>query len=695
MLEKNWLKLATILWMCTCFAAFYLFFGNFYYIVFSENILSTPIEDIGLNSYRFQITFFFTQYFVSSFYILIALFIFWKKPNSWVVVFVSLLFLSYGTTEIIDFGRFEDPLYSFRFWVVNSLQALGEWLSLVIFFIFPNGRFEPRWTKSFSVAYAILVVIWLINPDLPLNTVHGFTFDKTPILSICFATLIHSTSLYALYYRYSNTSNADMQRQMKWIVYGLTIAFCATFLRYLILALFGSTGLFQFDSSLNLLLEWNAQQVQRVLLIIVPITFGIAILQDSLWDIDLIINRTLLYFGLSMTVSIIYVIIVGSLSTFFQSQGGNLLISLVGTFFIAVLFTPLKNIFDRSINRFLYGDRDNPYIVLSGLARQLGYNQEPLAAFIKVVNSIGQSLKLPYVAIALNNKQRNHNSEELDFEIVAEFGSRVNQFHSFPLEYQGNILGHLLVSSRSENQTFNSSEFKLLTDLALQTGLIANNYELMRDLIQAREKLVLTREEEKKRMRHELHDSLGPQLAILYTNLTSVKRHLNKSDSKVGDLIEDALLHTQHAKEEVRVLVNDLRPPNLDELGLVKLIEVFLQDFSNSGINFQFDYSKPFPAILAAAEVAIWRITQESVNNVVKHSKATQCHIHLYTQNNIHLSICDNGKGIIIDKKNTGVGLSSIRDRAEELGGSFSVETRVKGGTCLHVFLPLLQDLSH
>ena len=656
------------------------------------------MEDVGLNlnqSYRYRLTQFFTQYFVASFYLVVALFIFWKKPNSWVVVVVSLVFLSYGTTEVIDFGLFEEPTYSFRFWILNSLQAFGEWLSLIVFFIFPNGRFEPRWTRQFSVAYGLLVVIWLVNPDLPLNVVHGFTFNKTPILSTLFATLIHSTSLYALYYRYSTTSDSSIRRQMKWIVYGLTIAFGATFLRYLILAIFGTEGVILFDDPLtNWLLKWNVQQIQRMLLIIVPITFGIAILRDSLWNIDIIINRTLLYVGLSASVITVYIIVVGALSTFFQSRFNNLLVSLIGTGCIAILFTPLKNTLDKYINRFLYGDRDNPYVVLSKLARQLGDNQEPLAAFLQVVNSIGQSLKLPYVAINLGKMRRNHHSGNLDSEVVAEYGSRTNQFHSFPLEYQGEILGHLLVSPRDENQSFIQSETKLLNDLALQTGMVAHNYQLMRDLIQARERLVLTREEEKKRMRHDLHDSLGPQLAILYTNLTAIKRHHNQLDSNIIDLINDALLHTQHAKEEVRVLVNDLRPPNLDELGLVKLIDAFLQDFGNSGIVFHFEYSKPFPALQAAAEVAIWRIIQESVNNVVKHAQATKCHIQLNTYKNIHLSICDNGKGMVAKSKDDGVGLSSIRDRAEELGGTFSIETSTKGGVCLHIYLPLLQDSS-
>lgn len=693
--EGKILWLARLGWGVALLLAIWVIFGNLLIWIVND-IFWESKEYIGfgpIQSFRINVTLFSIQYFVSLVYFVSGLILFWKKPSSLIVLVISMVFLSYGTTEIIDLGKIESPRYSTNFWIVNSLQAFGEWLSLVVFFVFPDGKFKPNWTRGFSLIYAVMVMVWLVYPEIPLNVVHGFTYNETPILSTLFATLIHSTSLYALYYRYRNSTDTTIRRQMKWVVYGLTIAFVSTVIRYLLLAIFGRTGLIEFATDqMNWIFQWNVQNIQRILLISVPITFAIAILQDNLWDIDFLINRTVLYVSLSSIVIVVYITIVGSLSVLFHAFANDFLISLIGAGFIAVLFAPLRDFLNRQINRFLYGDRDTPYVVVSNLAKQLGASLEPKIAFSKTVQTIGDSLKLPYVGISLNGDMKTTEIHFHPANFVAEYGVQTTSYFSFPLVYQGEELGFLLASPREGQESFLEIEKQLLTDLAIQAGLMAHNYQLMQDLLIARRKLVKTREEEKKRIRRELHDGLGPQLALLKLTLTTIRNRSVEIREDANELIEDAISQTESSIHEVRALINELRPPDLDELGLIAAIEKHLKKASDSEVHFDFKYSKLIPAFSAAIEIALWRIVQEGINNVVRHSQASHCRLELVVDQNIHLSICDDGCGL--HNKNSlsnkvGVGLESMRERTEELEGVFSIETPIGGGTCLHIQLPI------
>jgi len=254
---------------------------------------------------------------------------------------------------------------------------------------------------------------------------------------------------------------------------------------------------------------------------------------------------------------------------------------------------------------------------------------------------------------------------------------------------------------RGPSEGLTPADRRLLQDLARQVGvavhavrLTADLQHLTRDLQRSREQLVSAREEERRRLRRDLHDGLGPRLAGLTLKLETARNRL-AHDPLAETLLSDLIVHTQEAVADIRHLVYALRPPALDELGLIPALQEQALLYSNQGqheIHICLESPESLPPLPAAVEVAIFRITQEALTNIVRHSQASRCTVRLALCEQEHLlelEIEDNGRGLA-PERSAGVGLASMRERAEELGGTCEVKQAPTGGTCVHVRLPLL-----
>ena len=205
----------------------------------------------------------------------------------------------------------------------------------------------------------------------------------------------------------------------------------------------------------------------------------------------------------------------------------------------------------------------------------------------------------------------------------------------------------------------------------------------------AREQLVFALEEERRRLRRDLHDGLGPSLANI-AMLTETGRDLYEQDpNQAENILNKAVRQTQEAIEDIRRLVYNLRPPALDELGLIGALRDQICEYENTGIEFRFTAPDSLPQLPAAVEVAVYRITLEAVNNVVQHAKAKQSFISLALAETLDLTIWDDGSGVPL-RHHAGVGLQSMRERAAELGGICMIESG-DHGTTIQVKLPFLK----
>ncbi|HEU5100066.1 MAG TPA: GAF domain-containing sensor histidine kinase, partial [Roseiflexaceae bacterium] len=391
-----------------------------------------------------------------------------------------------------------------------------------------------------------------------------------------------------------------------------------------------------------------------------------------------------------------YVLVVGYLGTLFQTSG-NLLISLVATGLVAVLFQPLRDQLQRSVNRLTYGERDEPYRAISRLGRRLEATLAPDAVLPTIVQSVAEALRLPYAAIALQ--------QDGELVIAAEVGvgswelgvggavspHLPTPISQLPLIYQGEPVGQLILAPRAGETEFSAADRQLLDELARQAGVAAHTVRLNADLQRSRERLVTAREEERRRLRRDLHDGLGPALAAQTLKVGAARVLYGRDPAAADRLLVELERDIAAALADIRRLVYNLRPPALDELGLCAAIrECAAQYHANGASDLRVTVEAPerLPNLPAAVEVAAYRITQEALANVVRHAGARSCRIRITYGELLNLEIADDGAGLPAARR-IGVGLTSMRERAEELGGTCTIEPALGGGTLVCARLPL------
>jgi signal transduction histidine kinase len=227
-----------------------------------------------------------------------------------------------------------------------------------------------------------------------------------------------------------------------------------------------------------------------------------------------------------------------------------------------------------------------------------------------------------------------------------------------------------------------------------ELGILANSFNEMAAELQAgRERLVSAREEERRRLRRDLHDGLGPALAALVMQLELADDLAGRDPDAARALIGQLKAQTQDAIGDIRRLVYELRPPSLDELGLVGAIRENATRLTAAGANGHrpelfLDAPAELPHLPAAVEVAAYRIAQEALTNLVRHAHARHCTIRLAMNGALELEVSDDGAGLGRDR-GVGVGLASMRERAAELGGNCTIEQGETGGTIVRARLPV------
>ena len=378
-------------------------------------------------------------------------------------------------------------------------------------------------------------------------------------------------------------------------------------------------------------------------------------------------------------------LIVVGLGTALQARG-NVLLSLVATALVAVLFQPLRLFLQRRVNRLLYGQRDEPYAVISRLGSRLEATLAPDAILPTIVETVAQALKLPYAAILLQHDRV--------ASITASYGVAAEPVLHLPLLYQSEPVGELLLAPRAQGKSFTSADHRLLDDLARQVGIAVHAVRLTADLQQSRQRLVTAREEERRRLRRDLHDELGPTLATITLKAEAARDAIAMEPAEAIALLEELIGQAQSSITDIRRLVYNLRPPALDDLGLIAAMRTQATQYERTGLHVTLDAPKNLPELPAAVEVATYRIMQEALTNIVRHAAARSCFIRLTFDDGLHLEITDDGRGIPADRE-AGVGLRSMQERAEEVGGSCIIEALPTKGTRVQVRLPCISDKAH
>ncbi len=567
----------------------------------------------------------------------------------------------------------------------SALEWLEEWiwwpeigLLPFAFLLFPDGRLPSRrwrfslWISVFGLVVPVvtLAAAAIVQPNVIFQPDDARVARAVLLLQVAQIGFLASLlavllAVIALVVRL-RASSGDERQQVKWLLVAAVLVPIAGML----------DGI------------WGLPAGWLVAVAGLPAAVGVAIMKYGLYQIDPLINRSLVYGGLTAAVLGVYVGAVTIVGMVLQNH--RIPVPLIAAGTVAVMFQPVRDRLQRAVNRMMYGDRDDPYAVLSRLGKRLEGTLPAEDVLPGVVETIANAFKVPYVAIELRDGE--------SYAPAASSGEPSENPLFLPLTYQGEQVGRMVVGPRGTNEAFSDADVRLLTDIARQAGVAAHAVRLTADLQRSRERLVTAREEERRRLRRDLHDGLGAALAGVVLQLGAARTMVVRDPHGAALLLDKLRVEVQDAITDIRRLVYDLRPPQLDELGLVAAIQELVSRLTESSyagsprreqrLTMTVEMPTSLPPLQAAVEVAAYRIAAEALTNVVRHAEATNCGLSLECGDMLVLKIADDGRGF---SRNThrGVGLTSMRERAAELGGELRVYSVLDRGTVIHAELPV------
>ncbi|RTR27845.1 hypothetical protein EKG37_18310 [Robertmurraya yapensis] len=617
---------------------------------------AAELEEIGLSLKAYTGFKIFLDIVVAVVFFGVSALLLFRKEKIIFNLYVALVFLSLGA-KISHYFLDHHPELT----VLYHLTSIFGGTYLILFLVLPDGKFVPKWTIGAAILWIVTGVgsIYFPSSFLDVETWPNW------LNLVCWIGL-HLVLVISQVYRYLKKSTQVQKQQIKWVIYSIVIFFVS------LLCL-------NFVGQLGVVLKMITELIYTGGLILIPIAITFAIFKYKLWDINVVIHRTVLYGLLSLFVILFYVGVVGLISRALRTEE-NVFASIITAGIIAVCFQPLKEKLQSIVNHMIYGDRDNPYSILNRLNTVLEAAKNTEHVLPRVVKTISQALKIPYVAI--------HLRERGTYQVIASIGEPLEVGMEIPLFHQGQELGKLSLSNRSSSEPFSHADKKLLQDLARQVGIVANSILLHKDLQWSRQQLVKATEEERRRLRRDLHDGLGPSLASLAIKMDVANSIMTKDLQKSKELLVEMDTQIKQLLQDIRRIVYSLRPSTLDDLGLLSAIKELISHYKTSKIHFTLDGPEMLPSLPAAVEIAVYRIVQEAITNVARHSKGKNCSISVVVDDKLHLQITDDGRGLP-EHLQYGIGIKSMRERAEELGGSFTILSQSTGGTVIQADLPI------
>ena len=387
------------------------------------------------------------------------------------------------------------------------------------------------------------------------------------------------------------------------------------------------------------------------------------------------------WLAFSCAIIIVYTGVVAGLGRLVGGNGPTwLLVATTGV--IAVFAEPARRRIRSAVDRLVWGARDDPLEVVRGVVDHVGTDSgdELLPA---LVASLQRELRLDAVAIDVRTpdgwRREASSGPATPYERVVE------------LQQRDEVVGRLVVGWE-HGPSLRARDERMLAELAGPLGLAVGWVRLATELRRSSVSIVSAREEERRRLRRDLHDGLGPALTGVSLGLRTAVRQLERSQyaatlTPSRELLDRVADEVDALVIEVKRVVRDLRPTALDQLGLVDAVGEFTRTFSDD-LEFHLTMPSESVELPAAVEVAAYRIVTEAVTNVVRHARAAQCWLSISTGPTVDIDVVDDGIGVV-DGAPRGVGWTAMRERATELGGIVRVTRHSPHGTHVHVQIPV------
>jgi signal transduction histidine kinase len=534
--------------------------------------------------------------------------------------------------------------------------------------VFPGGRLPgPRWRWLAWCTAAAVTCLFLgnvLSPDaqqdrlagwqspLGLPGRYGHVADLLSVIGVLLAVAAGGGAVAGLITRWRR--GGPLVRQQLLL---LALAACPPALAILAVITTGSLPGLAFGA----------------ILMPLPVAIAFAVLGRGLYDLRRAANRTLLWVTMSVTVAGIYAAVVITAAALVPGRHAWWPSALAAST-AALLLIPLRESLQRGVSRVVYGRWHEPYEVLAGLGERLEAAADVDRLLDAAVTELTTGLDLRDVSV-----------RGPDGAAIA--GAAAGHGTGIALQAYGASVGWL--TYRPPDRQLSAAEQRLVRDLARQLGGALHARLLREDLQRARERLVLAREEERRRLRRDLHDGIGPALAGLTLKTETARALLPPGTESTSRQLQGLSEEIRRTVVDVRRLVEGLRPPALDELGLAGACAQAVERLTaGTDLDARVNAAGDLPALPAAVEVAAYRIVVEAVTNTVKHSRARHCHVSFACiPPALTVTITDDGAGLTAAGQH-GNGLGIMRERAEELGGTVTV--RSEPGVTIEARLPVI-----
>jgi signal transduction histidine kinase len=630
-----------------------------------------------------------------------------RQPQNvigWIFLGVALLWaLSIAASE---FARYFAVSTGEISWPVRTADWLGTWLFLpgiyvpvtFLFLLFPNGKLpSSRWRP---VAWLSVAGIGLIAAASALGS--GQLEEAVVIRSNPYAVGSEALwdvlepvawttgfagmigSVVALVTRFRRSSGEE-RLQLKWLAFAGVV----------VMAVFLGTSVGWAVAGQNDTL--NRVVLPAVILLalfLIPVTASVGILKYRLYDIDVVISKTVLYGLLAAFVTIVYVAAVVGIGALVGSRG-NLLLSILATAVIALAFQPVRQWARHLANRAVYGKRATPYEVLSELAHGVGGNYSADDVLPRMASILGQGTGAARAEVWLRVGRELRpaaswpEDESAGKEPIRLVGGDLPPIpgaaRAIPVQHQGELLGALAMSM-PRGEAFTPTNEKLVRDVASQAGLVLRNVRLIEELRASRQRLVTAQDEERRRLERNIHDGAQQQLVALSVKMrllkTLTRKDLGKAEKLVDQLQDDA----RDALDDLRDLARGIYPPLLADQGVAAALEAQARK-APLPVAVESDGVGRYPQ---EAEAAAYFCVLEALQNVAKYAGASRAAVGLREEDGfLVFSVSDDGRGFDVASTTRGSGLQNMVDRVEAVGGRIEVDSTPGRGTSVTGRVPV------
>ncbi|NUT41579.1 MAG: sensor histidine kinase [Thermoactinospora sp.] len=406
---------------------------------------------------------------------------------------------------------------------------------------------------------------------------------------------------------------------------------------------------------------------------LIPVAVAFSVTRHRLYGIDTVISRAFVAAGLVVVVSAVY-FGAGALSSLVVS-GYDQVAGIAAALFAGAFFQPLRRVLQRAVDLLLYGSVGDPGVLAERLTQAVRRG-DPAKALTSVVSVLRDGLAVEGVAVEVADGEPRY----------VESGRVGADPREVPLVWHGERVGRLFVGQPGPRRFPAAHNERVLATLTPYAADVAHAVRMAADLQRSRERILTAREEERRRLRRDLHDGLGQTLSAMAMSINMARMSLKKSPDAADELLRELHTGMGAVTDDIRELVYGLRPPALDDLGLARAVrDLAGQSPPDTDVEVEGDLDD----LPAAVEVAVYRIVQEALTNIRRHAGASGARIVLQRERAVlRVLVADDGRGLP-ETYSAGVGLGSMRERAAELGGICVVNGAPGAGTRVEVMLPL------